>query len=127
EGYELNRDEIYSLAAREIQAEISEEKRQTVEKISTYGIGLFIYTVSKTRQQAMMTNFSFIPPFFMLSGFVFPIANMPIVVQWLPYQSTQKRSPTCSKKFYIQPIFLMWRAKRWTTSNSSKKREARKW
>jgi hypothetical protein len=38
EGYELNRDEIYSLAAREIQAEILEEKRQTVGKISTYRV-----------------------------------------------------------------------------------------
>jgi len=32
ESYELNRDEIYSLAATEIQAEILEEKRETVEK-----------------------------------------------------------------------------------------------
>ena len=34
--YELNRDEIYSLAAREIQAELLEEKRETVKKTSTY-------------------------------------------------------------------------------------------
>jgi hypothetical protein len=34
--YELNRDEIYSLAAREILAEILEEKRETIGKISTY-------------------------------------------------------------------------------------------
>ena len=53
--------------------------------ISTLGIGLFISTVSKTQQQAMMTNFFFILPFFMLSGFVFPIANMPTVVQWFTY------------------------------------------
>jgi ABC-2 type transport system permease protein len=32
-----------------------------------------------------MTNFFFIMPFFMLSGFVFPIANMPTVVQWFTY------------------------------------------
>ena len=36
EAYEQNRDEIYSLAAREIQAEILEEKRETVGKTSTY-------------------------------------------------------------------------------------------
>jgi hypothetical protein len=36
ETYELNKDEIYSLAAREIQAEILEEKRETVGKASTY-------------------------------------------------------------------------------------------
>jgi len=53
--------------------------------LSTLGIGLFISTVSKTQQQAMMTNFFFIMPFFMLSGFVFPIANMPLPVQWLTY------------------------------------------
>jgi ABC-2 type transport system permease protein len=53
--------------------------------MSTLGIGLFISTVSRTQQQAMMTNFFFILPFFMLSGFVFPIANMPVVVQWLSH------------------------------------------
>jgi len=38
EVYELNRDEIYSLAAREIKAEILEEKRQTVGKAATYRV-----------------------------------------------------------------------------------------
>jgi len=36
--YELNRDEIYSLAAREIETEILEEKRSTVGKPSTYRV-----------------------------------------------------------------------------------------
>ena len=53
--------------------------------LSTLGIGLFISTISATKQQAMMTSFFFILPFFMLSGFVFPISNMPQVVQWLTY------------------------------------------
>lgn len=53
--------------------------------LSTMGIGLFISTIASTKQQAMMTAFFFILPFFMLSGFVFPIANMPEVVQWLTY------------------------------------------
>ncbi|PKN35345.1 MAG: ABC transporter permease [Deltaproteobacteria bacterium HGW-Deltaproteobacteria-19] len=53
--------------------------------LSTLGVGLFISTVSSTQQQAMMTTFFFILPFFMLSGFVFPIANMPEVVQWLTF------------------------------------------
>ncbi|MCG6909969.1 MAG: ABC transporter permease [Deltaproteobacteria bacterium] len=58
--------------------------------LSTLGIGLFISSVSKTQQQAMMTNFFFILPFFMLSGFVFPIANMPRVVQWLTFLNPLK-------------------------------------
>lgn len=53
--------------------------------LSTLGIGLFISTISSTQQQAMMTTFFFILPFFLLSGFVFPIQNMPIVVQGLTY------------------------------------------
>ncbi|HOU78132.1 MAG TPA: ABC transporter permease, partial [Syntrophales bacterium] len=53
--------------------------------MSTMGIGLFISTISATQQQAMMTTFFFIQPSFLLSGFVFPIANMPTAVQWLTY------------------------------------------
>jgi hypothetical protein len=36
--YELNRDEIYSLAARQIEAEILEQKRPTVGKASIYRV-----------------------------------------------------------------------------------------
>jgi len=52
--------------------------------MSTLGLGLFISTISATQQQAMMTPF-FILPLFMFSGFVFPIENMPVVIQWLTY------------------------------------------
>jgi ABC-2 type transport system permease protein len=50
--------------------------------LSTLGVGLFISTVSSTQQQAMMTTFFFFFPAMLLSGFVYPIANMPEVVQW---------------------------------------------
>jgi ABC-2 type transport system permease protein len=33
----------------------------------------------------MMTTFFFFLPAILLSGFIFPIANMPRVVQWLTY------------------------------------------
>jgi ABC-2 type transport system permease protein len=51
--------------------------------LSTLGIGLFISTVSSTQQQAMMTTFFFFFPAMLLSGFVYPIANMPEVIQWI--------------------------------------------
>jgi len=47
------------------------------------GIGLFISTVSQTQQQAMISTFFFFFPAMLLSGFAFPIANMPEPVQWL--------------------------------------------
>ncbi|PTX91449.1 ABC transporter permease [Opitutus sp. ER46] len=53
--------------------------------LSTLGIGLFISTVSSTQQQAMMTTFFFFFPAMLLSGFIYPIANMPIAVQWLTF------------------------------------------
>lgn len=53
--------------------------------LSTLGAGLFMSTVSHTQQQAMMASFFFFQPAFMLSGFAFPIRNMPEPVQWLTY------------------------------------------
>lgn len=53
--------------------------------MTSLGAGLFLSTVSQTQQQAMMMNFFFSMPAFMLSGFAFPIRNMPVVVQWLTY------------------------------------------
>jgi ABC-2 type transport system permease protein len=53
--------------------------------LSALGFGLFISTVSQTQQQAMMTNFFFFAPMILLSGFVFPIANMPRIVQLVTY------------------------------------------
>jgi ABC-2 type transport system permease protein len=51
--------------------------------LTTLGAGLYISTVSKTQTQAMMATGLFFQPFFMLSGFTFPIRNMPILAQWL--------------------------------------------
>ncbi|MGD0659833.1 MAG: ABC transporter permease [Syntrophorhabdales bacterium] len=53
--------------------------------LSMLGIGLFISTVSKTQQQAMMTSFFFIMPSIIFSGFGTPISSMPGVLQWLAY------------------------------------------
>jgi ABC-2 type transport system permease protein len=47
------------------------------------GIGLLISTISRTQQQAMMTAFLYFMPAVLLSGFLFPIANMPRPAQWL--------------------------------------------
>lgn len=57
----------------------------TLFLMSTIGVGLLISTVSRTQQQAMMSAFFYYFPAVLLSGFMFPIANMPVVVQWLTY------------------------------------------
>jgi ABC-2 type transport system permease protein len=53
--------------------------------MTTLGAGLLLSTISTTQQQAMMANFFFSTPAFMLSGFAFPIRNMPVAVQYLTY------------------------------------------
>jgi ABC-2 type transport system permease protein len=49
------------------------------------GIGLFISTISRTQQQAMMTAFFFVMPSIVFSGFGTPITSMPETMQWLTY------------------------------------------
>ncbi|MDP2884995.1 MAG: ABC transporter permease [Ignavibacteria bacterium] len=52
--------------------------------MTSLGIGLFVSTISKTQQQAMMTAIFFVMmPMMYISGFVFPIENMPMPLQYL--------------------------------------------
>ncbi len=54
--------------------------------LSTLGLGLFVSTISKTQQQATMTSFfGVMMPMIYLSGFSFPIENMPMWVQYITY------------------------------------------
>ena len=54
--------------------------------LTTLGLGLLISTISRTQQQAMMTAiFFFMMPMIMLSGFVFPIENMPPPIRLITY------------------------------------------
>ena len=54
--------------------------------LCTLALGLFISTISETQQQAMMTStFFFLTPMIYLSCFIFPIENMPAVIQPFTY------------------------------------------
>jgi ABC-2 type transport system permease protein len=53
--------------------------------LASLGQGLFVSTVSKTRQQAILTTMIFMMPAFMLSGFIFPVENMPKSIYYLSY------------------------------------------
>jgi len=54
--------------------------------VNAQGLGLFVSTISHTQQQAMMTSVFFVMlPMILLSGFVFPIENMPEPIQWVTY------------------------------------------
>jgi len=46
-------------------------------------IALLVSTVAANQRQAIMTNNLIMSPQFILSGFFFPIASMPVAIQWL--------------------------------------------
>jgi ABC-2 type transport system permease protein len=49
--------------------------------VTGLGIGLFVSTISRTQRQAILTNNLIMSPQFILSGFIFPIASMPVLIQ----------------------------------------------
>jgi len=53
--------------------------------ITASGIGMTISAFCTTQQQAILTSFMFLQPAVLLSGYAFPIENMPTIVQYLTY------------------------------------------
>jgi ABC-2 type transport system permease protein len=53
--------------------------------VTTLGIGLLISTVANTQQEAMLTTMFTIMPSIFLSGFFFPLAAMPKILQAVSY------------------------------------------
>lgn len=51
--------------------------------LSGLSVGLLISTVSRTQQEAFMSMFLFFQPAIILSGFFYPVDNMPAVFRWL--------------------------------------------
>ena len=76
----------------------------TVYLMSALGIGLLISTVSQTQQQAMMTTFFFFMPAVLLSGFMFPIANMPVIVQWLTYLNPMRYAMVILRGIFLKGV-----------------------
>ena len=70
------------------------------------GIGLFISTISKTQQQAMVSGFFFIMPAIIFSGFGTPISSMPEVMQWLTYADPLRYFLNVLRGVYLKGVGL---------------------
>jgi ABC-2 type transport system permease protein len=53
----------------------------------TVSIGIFISSVAKNQQQAMMGGFMFVFPAIILSGMMFPVENMPLFFKIIAYMN----------------------------------------
>jgi len=78
--------------------------------LSVLGIGLFISTISKTQQQAMMATFLFYIPAVLLSGFMFPIENMPEIIQYGTYLNPLRYFLVITRGIFLKGngINILW-------------------
>jgi len=53
--------------------------------MSSLGIGLLASTIANTQQEAMLVVWMTLLPGIFLSGFFFPLAAMPEILQWISY------------------------------------------
>lgn len=54
--------------------------------VMALSLGIFISTVSNSQQTAMLLSmFALLLPTILLSGFIFPVKNMPVVLQWISH------------------------------------------
>jgi len=77
---------------------------------TTLGIGLFISTISATQQEAMMSVFLFYMPTVLLSGFAYPIANMPQVIQWFTFANPLRYFMVVIRSIFLKGvgIEILW-------------------
>lgn len=68
---------------------------------SLAGIGLAISSVCRTQQQAFISVFCFLVPAIILSGFLSPVENMPVFLQWL-----SKIDPLSYLLVVVKGVFL---------------------
>lgn len=74
---------------------------------ATLGLGLLVSTLSKTQQQAMMlASFVFMLPQIYLSGFIFPIENMPRFFQALTYAVPLRYFVTILRGVFLKGVGL---------------------
>jgi ABC-2 type transport system permease protein len=78
--------------------------------LSVLGFGLFISTIAKTQQQALMATFLFFMPAVLLSGFMFPIENMPQIFQFVTYVNPLRYFLVIIRGIFLKGngIVLLW-------------------
>ncbi len=78
--------------------------------MNTLGLGLLISTVSRTQQQAMLSAFFVIFPASLLSGFAFPIANMPGIIRFFTIFNPMRYMMTILRDLFLKGngLDILW-------------------
>lgn len=77
--------------------------------IMSLALGILISTISKTQQQAMLLSmFALMLPTILLSGFIFPVENMPIILQYISHIMPSKWFIIIVKNIMLKGTGLMY-------------------
>lgn len=68
----------------------------------TLGIGLLVSTMSSTQQQAMLSTWFFLVFMLLMSGFFFPIENMPGWAQWITRVNPMRYFMTVMRGIFLK-------------------------
>ncbi|MFH1143645.1 MAG: ABC transporter permease [Candidatus Eisenbacteria bacterium] len=72
----------------------------------TLGLGLLASTISTTQQQAMFTLWFFLVFAILMSGFFYPIDNMPPSIRWLAYANPLRYMMTIVRGIFLRGATL---------------------
>lgn len=70
--------------------------------LATLGLGLFVSTVTKTQQQSMFLAWFFLLFIILMSGFFFPIENMPHWLQYLSLLDPLRYYTACLRGIFLK-------------------------
>jgi len=66
------------------------------------GIGLFLSSLAKNMQQAMILTFLLLMPFMLLSGLMAPTENMPAALRWFTMVNPLNYAITITRRVYLE-------------------------
>jgi ABC-2 type transport system permease protein len=70
--------------------------------LAIVGVGLFISSLAKTQQQAILGAFTFMVPAVLLSGFATPVENMPPWLRWVTYGNPLRYFLVISRGVFLE-------------------------
>jgi ABC-2 type transport system permease protein len=82
----------------------------TLYLINGMSIGILISTISRSQQQAIMGVFLYTMPSILLSGFIFPVYNIPVAVRWIAYINPMSYFLVAVRQIFIKGvgITILW-------------------
>ncbi len=72
--------------------------------LTCLGIGMTISVFCRTQQQAILSSFMVLQPSVILSGFVFPIENMPPIIQYITYANPLRYFMVIVRQVFLKGI-----------------------